>query len=313
MANIENKNKRYLVTGYKGQLGYDVVKELNKRGMHNVLAFDIDDMNIINREEVMNTIKKYKPDTVIHCAAYTQVDKAETNYILARRTNVTGTRNIADACKEVDAKMVYISTNYVFDGTIDKKDVYYPGDKTNPLSIYGETKRDGEIAALENPKTFVVRTAWVFGINGNNFIKTVLNRSKKYREIKVVNDQIGSPTYTVDLARVIVDLTNTDRYGIYHCTNEGFCSLAELAEYILKDDPHTKVIPVSTEEYYRPQRELAKANNIEIHIAERPMVSKLDKCKLMRNNISMIPNWHNAVDRYLEELKEQEKVLKKQL
>ena len=307
------ENRRYLVTGYKGQLGYDVVRELNKRGIHNVLAFDIDDMDITNREEVMNTIKKYKPDCVIHCAAYTDVDKAEENEYLAKKINVFGTDNIADACKEVDAKMVYISTNYVFDGTIDKKDVYYPGDKTNPLSVYGETKRDGEIAALENPKTFVVRTSWLFGINGNNFVKAVLNRSKKYREIKVINDQIGSPTYTVDLARVIVDLTNTDRYGIYHCTNNGFCSLAEFADYIVKDDPHTKVIPVSTEEYYRPQVEMAKMNHVEIYIAESPMVSKMDKCKLMRNNIFMTPHWQDAVDRYKQELEEQEKVLKKEL
>ena len=310
MANIENKNKRYLVTGYKGQLGYDVVKELNKRGMHNVLAFDIDDMNIINREEVMNTIKKYKPDTVIHCAAYTAVDKAEENPELARKINVGGTKNIADACKEIGSKMVYISTDYVFDGTIDKKDVYYPGDKTNPKSVYGLTKRDGEIAALENPKTFVIRTAWVFGINGNNFVKTMLNLSKKYREIKVVNDQIGSPTYTVDLARVICDLIDTDRYGIYHCTNNGFCSWAEFADYILKDT-ETKVLPVTTEEYYKPKYEDAKSKGITLHIAERPMVSKLDKCKLMRNNISMTPTWQDAVDRYKQELEEQQKVLVK--
>ena len=313
----ENPNfymhKRYLVTGCKGQLGYDVVRELNKRGIYDILNLDLDDMDITDREFVRKVITEYKPEYVIHCAAYTAVDKAEENEELARRINVDGTKNIADACKEIGSKMVYISTDYVFDGKIDKNEVYYPGDKTNPLSVYGKTKRDGEIAALENPKTFVVRTAWVFGINGNNFVKTMLNLSKKYREIKVVNDQIGSPTYTVDLARVICDLINTDRYGIYHCTNNGFCSWAEFADYIFKDDPHTKVIPVSTEEYYKPKYEMAKANHVEIRIAERPMVSKMDKCKLMRNNISMTPHWQDAVDRYIEELNNQEKVLKKEL
>ena len=305
-------HKRFLVTGCKGQLGYDVVRELNKRGIYDILNLDVDDMDITDREFVRKTIMEYKPEYVIHCAAYTAVDKAEENEELARKINEDGTKNIADACKEIGSKMVYISTDYVFDGTIDEEKCYYPGDKPNPKSVYGITKREGELAALENPNTFVIRTAWVFGVNGNNFVKTMLNLSEKYEEIKVVNDQIGSPTYTVDLAKVIVDLINTDEYGIYHFTNENFCSWAEFAAYILKDT-NTKVIPVTTEEYYRPKYEDAKAKGITLHIAERPMVSKLDKCKLYNNKVTdFIPEWHNAVDRYMEELKEQ-KVLKKEL
>lgn len=302
-------HKRYLVTGCKGQLGYDVVRELNKRGIYDILNLDVEEMDITNRKFVRKVIEEYKPEYVIHCAAYTAVDKAEENEEVARKINYEGTKNIADACKEIGSKMVYISTDYVFDGTLDKDKCYYPGDKTNPLNVYGITKREGELAALENPNTFVIRTAWVFGINGNNFVKTMLNLSEKYNELKVVDDQIGSPTYTVDLARVIVDLINTDRYGIYHATNEGFCSWAKFASYILKDT-NTKVIPVTTEEYYRPKYEEARLNGITLHIAERPLVSKLDKCKLIRNGVSMLPNWKNAVDRYKEEL-EKEKVLKK--
>jgi len=302
-------HKRYLVTGCKGQLGYDVVRELNKRGIYDILALDVDDMDITDREFVRKTIMEYKPEYVIHCAAYTQVDKAEENPELARKINYNGTKNIADACEEVDAKLVYISTDYVFDGTIDKDKCYYPGDKPNPKSVYGKTKLEGEKAALRNPKTFIIRTAWVFGINGNNFVKTILGLSEKYKEVKVVKDQIGSPTYTVDLARTICDIINTDKYGVYHYTNKGFCSWAEFAQYILKDT-NTEVIPVTTEEYNKPKKEEAKAKGITLHIADRPMVSKLDKCKIYNAGISFIPEWHNAVDRYKEELEEQ-KVLKK--
>lgn len=301
-------HKRYLVTGCKGQLGYDVVRELNKRGIYDILNLDVDDMDITDREFVRKTIMEYKPEYVVHCAAYTAVDKAEENEELARKINVEGTKNIADACKEIGSKMVYISTDYVFDGKKDKNDEYTEEDITNPLSVYGKTKRDGELAALENPKTFVLRTAWVFGINGNNFIKTMLGLSEKYEKITVVNDQIGSPTYTVDLAKAICDLIDTDKYGIYHCTNDGFCSWAEFAAYILKDTK-TKVVPVTTEEYYKPKYEDAKAKGITLHIAERPMISKLSKVKLVREEIYM-PHWKDAVDRYQIELAMQ-KVLKK--
>lgn len=302
-------HKRYLVTGCKGQLGYDVVRELNKRGIYDILNLDVDDMDITDRENVRKIITEYKPEYVIHCAAYTAVDKAEENEEMARKINVEGTKNIADACREIGSKMVYISTDYVFDGKIDKGLMYETEDLTNPLSVYGKTKLDGEKAALENSKTFILRTAWVFGINGNNFIKTMLNLSEKYDKVTVVDDQIGSPTYTVDLARVICDMIDTDKYGIYHVTNDGFCSWAEFASYILKDT-NTKVVPVTTEEYYKPRYEDAKAKGITLHIAERPMVSKLSKAKLVREGFEMTEHWKDAVDRYMIELNEQ-KVLKK--
>ena len=303
-------HKRYLVTGCKGQLGYDVVRELNKRGIYDILNLDVDDMDITDREFVRKVITEYKPEYVIHCAAYTAVDKAEENEELARIINYNGTKNIADACCEIGSKMVYISTDYVFDGKGPIFSYYSEEDEANPLNIYGKTKREGELAALNNPKTFILRTAWVFGINGNNFVKTMLNLSLKYNEIKVVNDQLGTPTYTVDLAKIICDMIETDKYGIYHVTNEGYCSWAEFASYILKDTD-TKVIPVTTEEYYKPKYEEAKANGITLHIAERPMISKFNRAKLVRSGFNSLPDWHDAVDRYMVEL-DKEKVLKKQ-
>ena len=303
--------KRVMVTGCKGQLGYDVVRELNDKGIYNVLVLDIDDLDITDRDAVRKTMLEYRPDCVIHCAAYTAVDKAEENVQLAININENGTKNIADMCKELDATLVYISTDYVFDGKKKEYDTYTPADEPNPLSIYGKTKYQGELYALENQKTFVLRTAWVFGINGNNFVKTMLNLSEKYSEIKVVDDQIGSPTYTVDLAKVIVDMIDTNRYGIYHVTNEGFCSWAEFADYILKDT-NTKVIPVTTEEYYKPKYEEAEKTGNKLYIAERPMISKLSKVKLFRNGFGTMPKWQDAVDRYMEELNQQ-KVLKKEM
>lgn len=300
-------HKRYLVTGCKGQLGFDVVRELNSRGIYDIMALDVDDMDITDREFVRKVITEYKPEYVIHCAAYTAVDKAEENEELARKINYEGTRNISDACYEIGSKLVYISTDYVFDG---KRIGYYDTEsKVNPTSVYGKTKYEGELAALRNPKTFVLRTSWVFGINGNNFVKTMLGLSEKYKEIKVVDDQVGSPTYTVDLAKTICDVIETDKYGVYHTSNDGYCSWAEFASYILKDTD-AKVIPVTTDEYYKPKYEDAKKKGIELHIAERPLNSKLDKMKLVRNGFNLLPEWHNAVDRYMEELNK-EKVLKK--
>lgn len=303
-------HKRYLVTGVKGQLGYDIVRELNKRGIYDILALDVEDMDITDCEIVDKIITEYKPEYVIHCAAYTNVDKAEENENLAEKINVDGTRNIAKACKKVNAKMVYVSTDYVFDGELNSNYSYETTDKASPQNIYGMTKYQGEIVAQkENDKTFVVRTAWVFGINGNNFVKTMLNLSEKHDKLQVVNDQIGSPTYTVDLAKTIIDLLNTDEYGIYHATNDGFCSWAEFAKYILKDT-ETEVVPVSTEEYYKPKYEEASKNGITLHIAKRPMISKLSKAKLEKVGIGLLPNWMNAVDRFQEELNKQ-KVMKK--
>lgn len=302
-------HKRYLVTGCKGQLGYDIVRELNSRGIYDILALDVDDMDITDKRIVDKVISEYKPEYIFHCAAYTQVDKAEENAELAYKINGEGTKNIADAARNVGAKLVYVSTDYVFDGTIDKDGVYQVDSIPNPKSIYGKTKLKGEEYALKNEKTFVVRTAWVFGINGNNFIKTMLKLSENHDELSVVNDQIGSPTYSVDLAKKLVDLMNTEEYGIYHITNEGFCSWADFAEYILKDT-NTKVNKVTTEDYYKPQYEKAEKEGRKLYIAERPLISKLSKVKLEEIGLGLMPIWTNAVDRYKEEL-EKEKILRK--
>ena len=205
--------------------------------------------------------------------------------------------------------MVYISTDYVFDG---KKTIWTPYselEEPNPLNVYGKTKREGELAALRNPKTFVLRTAWVFGINGNNFVKTMLGLAENHDEIKVVKDQIGTPTYTVDLAKVICDMLDTDKYGIYHVTNEGYCSWAEFAAYILRKT-NTRVIPVTTDEYNGPRYAAAKAKGITLTIAERPMNSGLDRVKLVRNGFSMTPHWKDATDRFMAEYETYQKILK---
>lgn len=292
-------HKRYLVTGCNGQLGYEVVRELNSRGIYDILALDVDDMDITDKRIVNKIITEYAPEYIFHCAAYTAVDKAEENKELAEKINVEGTRNIAESAKSIGAKLFYISTDYVFDGT--KNSEYNIDDITNPKSVYGITKRQGEIEALKNEKTFVVRTAWVFGINGNNFIKTMLKLSENHDTLTVVNDQIGSPTYTVDLAKLLVDMSETEKYGIYQATNSGHCSWAEFASYILKDT-NTKVIPVTTEEYYAPQYDKAEKDNKKIYIAYRPKNSILSKQKLSDNGFNILPDWHNAVDRYKNEL-----------
>lgn len=299
-------HKRYLVTGCKGQLGYDIVRELNSRGIYDILALDVDDMDITDSRIVDKIITEYKPEYIFHCAAYTAVDKAEENPELARKINVEGTKNIASAASRIGAKLFYISTDYVFDGTSYR---YETTDTPNPISIYGLTKLQGELEALKNEKTFVVRTAWVFGINGNNFVKTMLKLSENHEELSVVNDQIGSPTYTVDLAKLLVDMSGSDKYGIYHATNDGYCSWADFAEYILKNT-NTKVNKVSTEDYYKPQYEKAKEEGRKLHIAFRPKNSILSKSKLVQNGFSKLPDWHDAVDRYNVEL-EKQKVLKR--
>lgn len=295
-------HKRYLVTGCKGQLGYDIVRELNSRGIYDILALDVDDMDITDERIVNKVITEYRPEYIFHCAAYTAVDKAEENPELAHKINVEGTKNIATAARNIGAKLFYISTDYVFDG--NNVDKYNPSDEPNPMSVYGKTKLQGELEALKNEKTFVVRTAWVFGINGNNFVKTMLNLSEKYSELKVVDDQIGSPTYTVDLARLLVDMSETENYGIYHATNDGFCSWAEFAEYILKDT-NTTVKKVTTEEYYKPQYKKAEEENRKLYIAYRPRNSMLSKDKLEENGYYKLDDWHNAVDRYKKELEKE--------
>lgn len=282
-------HKRYLITGCKGQLGYDIVRELNKRGIYDVLALDIDDLDITNKEAVFKLFNDYKPNYVFHCAAWTNVDKAEENIEACQKVNVLGTANLAEASVLVGAKMAYISTDYVFDGT--KDGLYEVDDQVNPLSIYGKTKYDGEKEVRTfNPNHFIVRTSWVFGINGHNFVKTMLNLAETKKEVNVVSDQIGSPTYTVDLAKTLVDMMESNKYGTYHANNEGYCNWAEFADYIFKsNNKDVKVNYILTKDY--PTK------------AIRPFNSKLSKKALDENGFDRLPTWQDAIDRYNEELK----------
>lgn len=275
---------KILVTGVKGQLGYDVVKELHKREI-DCLGADIDDFNITNAEETAAFIESYGPDAVIHCSAFTGVDKAEDNAELCWAVNVEGPRNIARVCEKFGAKMVYISTDYVFPG---KGEAFYEvNDETEPLQVYGQTKLGGELAVKELlEKHFIVRTSWVFGANGSNFIKTMLRLAESRDEVSVVGDQIGSPTYTADLAPLLCDMIITDKYGIYHATNEGVCSWADLAEEVFKVAGwSTKVNFITTEEY--PTK------------AIRPKNSRLGKRSLDEAGFKRLPEWRDAVKRYL--------------
>ncbi len=276
---------KVLVTGANGQLGYDVVERLKKLSIEHI-GVDRQDFDLTNEVQVKSFILNYKPDVVIHCAAYTAVDKAEDERDLCYAVNVLGTRNIVQACKEMDAKMVYISTDYVFDG--EKKEPYEVTDPTNPINYYGLTKYLGEQEVQKNlDRFFIVRTSWVFGKNGNNFVKTMLKLGQERKEIKVVYDQVGSPTYTYDLAKLLWDMMQTDKYGIYHATNEGYCSWYEFACEIFKvagmDD--VKVIPIKSEEY------LTKA--------VRPKYSKLSKDKLELKGFIRLPNWKDALKKYI--------------
>lgn len=283
---------KVLVTGVKGQLGYDVVNELTKRG-HTAIGVDIDEMDITDKHSVQIVIEKTKPDAVIHCAAWTAVDLAEdeNKISLVRAVNTDGTRNIAEICKKLNCKMMYISTDYVFNG--QGTEPWEPDCKDyEPLNVYGQTKLGGELAVANLlEKYFIVRIAWVFGVNGNNFIKTMLNIGKKYDELTVVNDQIGTPTYTFDLARLLVDMIETEKYGYYHATNEGgYISWYDFACEIFKQAGYnTKVKPVTTEEYG-----LSKA--------KRPFNSRLDKSKLIENGFKPLPTWQDALSRYLKEI-----------
>lgn len=301
---------KVFVTGVAGQLGHDVMNELASRGYTGVgtdlaesysgiqdgtyvTMAEYVSLDITNKEAVMNTIKSVKPDVVVHCAAWTAVDLAEDEdkQEKVKAINVDGTQNIAAACKVIDAKMVYISTDYVFDGQGTKP--WNPDCKDyKPLNVYGETKLGGELAVSNTlSKYFIVRIAWVFGKNGNNFIKTMLNVGKKFDTLKVVNDQIGTPTYTYDLARLLVDMIETDKYGYYHATNEGgYISWYDFACEIFKQAGYTNtVIPVTTKEYG-----LSKA--------ARPFNSRLDKSKLVENGFKPLPTWQDALVRYLKEM-----------
>lgn len=278
---------KVLVTGVKGQLGYDVIKVLKERNIE-CLGVDIEDFDITDMQATATFIAKYSPDAVIHCSAYTAVDKAEDNLELCKSVNSQGPRNIAAICKEIDAKMIYISTDYVFPGTGDLE--YEVNDPTGPLGTYGQTKLDGELAVKELlTKYFIVRISWVFGKNGNNFVKTMLRLGKERSEINVVCDQIGSPAYTADLAPLLCDMVVTEKYGTYHATNEGFCSWAEFARDIFKQAGYTtKVNFIPTSEY--PAK------------AKRPYNSRMSKKSLDEAGFRRLPAWQDAVIRYLKEI-----------
>ena len=286
------------ITGVNGQLGYDCVNEFLWRGW-DVVGSDIGDygpsraayvqLDITDRDAVLETIQEEKPDVIVHCAAWTAVDAAEDeeNRDKVYAINVLGTRNIAEAAKSVDAKIVYISTDYVFDGKGERP--WQPDDKNYaPLNVYGQTKLEGELAVSEiTDKFFIVRIAWVFGVNGKNFVKTMLNVGKNHDTVRVVNDQIGTPTYTFDLARLLADMIETEKYGYYHATNEGgFISWYDFTKEIYRQaGMDTKVIPVTTAEYG-----LSKA--------ARPFNSRLDKSKLREAGFEPLPDWKDALRRF---------------
>ncbi len=279
---------KVLVTGVGGQLGYDVMRELHKRGIDccgaDRVEFDITDYNATHK-----FITAYAPDVVIHCSAYTAVDKAEDEPELCRTVNAGGTENIAKVCQEIDAKMLYISTDYVFPGNGEA--FYNVDDSTAPQNVYGQTKLEGELAVQKLvQKYFIVRISWVFGINGNNFIKTMLRLAETHKELGVVADQIGSPTYTADLAVLLVDMMQTDKYGTYHATNEGVCSWADFAEKIFATaGVEVKVNRIVSEAY--PTK------------AKRPKNSRLSKAKLVQQGFGLLPSWQNAVERYIKEVR----------
>lgn len=278
---------KILVTGVGGQLGYDVCKVLDARQIENK-GVDLVDFDITDAQATRNYIVTYHPDAVIHCSAWTAVDKAEDELDTVRAVNTEGPRNIAAACKEIGAKMLYLSTDYVFPGNGDR--FYEPEDPTGPLGAYGATKLGGELAVKELlDQYFIVRISWVFGKNGNNFIKTMLRLAETKNEINVVCDQIGSPTYTADLAPLLCDMIMTDKYGTYHATNEGICSWAEFAEEIFRlAGKQVKVNYIPTSEY--PTR------------AVRPLNSRMSKDKLEQAGFTRLPHWKDALQRYLKEI-----------
>lgn len=275
---------KVFVTGASGQLGFDVCLELERRGIEHK-GVSSKELDIRDDMAVQRMLAEYRPDAVIHCAAYTQVDRAEDEPEQCFAVNALGTRNIAQACGAVGAKLLYISTDYVFPGTGQRP--YEPEDETGPLSIYGKSKLEGEKAVKELlDRFFIVRISWAFGVNGGNFIRTMLRLSETHDTVRVVADQVGSPTYTADLALLLCDMIQTEKYGIYHATNEGFCSWAELAEAVFSAaGKGTKVQRVTTEEYG------AKA--------PRPHNSRLSKTRLTERGFSLLPPWQDAVARYL--------------
>ena len=278
---------KVLVTGYTGQLGYDVVKELQKQNIE-CIGTTRKDFSLTDTENMKSFVENYRPDVVIHCAAYTAVDKAEDEPELCRAVNTDATRELAKICRNIDAKMIYISTDYVFPG--DGDSFYELEDKKGPKNVYGQTKLDGEIAVQEIlDKYFIVRISWVFGANGKNFIKTMLNLAKTHDKLTVVNDQIGSPTYTVDLAKLLCDMVQTDKYGVYHTTNEGICSWYEFAcEIFRQAKVNIQVDPVPSSAF--PTK------------AKRPHNSRLSKKSLDKAGFDRLPNWQDALSRFLQSI-----------
>ena len=299
--------KKILVTGVNGQLGYDVVNELDKRG-YEAIGVDREKMDLTNSEEIKNVIYNEKPHGIIHCAAYTAVDAAEDNIELCERVNALAVKDIAECAKYLDIPMIYISTDYVFDGMkgINQNNVdevaymiagnnickecyleYTEDDKVNPINVYGRTKYEGEMYVRDILyKHYIVRISWVFGENGNNFIDTMLRLSKDRDELNVINDQVGSPTYTKDLAPLLVDMLESDRYGTYHATNDGYCSWYEFAKEIFDvAGVDIKVNPITTDMY--PTK------------AKRPFNSKMSKNKLIENEFKMLRHWKDALKDYI--------------
>ena len=281
---------RVLVTGAKGQLGQDLMAELASRGITGI-GVDVEDMDITDAEACRRVISAERPDAVIHCAAYTAVDAAEDNAELCRRINSEGTKHVAQVCRELDIKMMYISTDYVFNGQGERP--WEPDDPREPLNVYGRTKYEGELAVEQAlDKYFIVRIAWVFGVYGKNFVRTMLRLGAERGAVSVVDDQIGSPTYTPDLSRLLVDMIQTEKYGRYHATNEGLCSWYEFACEIFRQAgmKDVKVTPVDSSGF--PAK------------AKRPFNSRMSKEKLSENGFERLPAWQDALGRYLAALRE---------
>ena len=281
-----------LVTGINTPIGFDIIKELERK-KENIIKI-ADDFDITDEEKTMELVLNEKPDVIFHCKEYSEVNKAELNEQEAYHINVEGTRSVMDAARHADSKFFYISSDYIFDGANNEE--YVETDFANPLNIYGRTKFLGEQESRKNKKSFIIRTSRLFGTNGNNFVKTMINIADKKDKIHVVDDQIGAPTYTNDLAEILVDMAKTEKYGTYNITNTGYCSWKELAEEIFKlKNKDVEVIGVTTKEYL----------NIEPNQALRPLNSKLNNNKLKENKFKILPTWQDALGRYIKELEEQ--------
>lgn len=284
---------KFFITGVNGQLGYDVKRELLERGYTDILAPTREELDIQDEDDVKKMIREYRPSVIFHCAAYTAVDKAEEEREKCYQVNVLGTKYLTEAAKEIGAKMIYISTDYVFDGT--KDGLYQVEDKTAPINYYGQTKYLGETFVSKYDNHIIVRISWVFGIHGKNFIRTMLNLADTHQELNVVCDQIGSPTYTKDVAGLLVKMFLSNVKGLYQVTNEGYCSWYEFAEFIFKESrKKVKVHPILTKDYKT--------------LAPRPLNSKMSKESLDDIEMKRLPEWQDAVKRYLRELKKEGEV-----